>query len=65
MASEKPVAFTPGELAQRLSASAQKLITAEQVTEIAETGNLLSGDGTVDLVRYLAFLNGMFSNDAE
>lgn len=63
--SEKNIAFTPGELAQTPSASAQKLITAEQVIEIAENGNLISDNGTIDLIRYIAFLNGVFSNDAE
>ena len=63
--SEKSVTFTPDELAQHLSASAQKLITPEQVVEIAETGNLISDDGKVDLIRYIAFISGEFSNDAE
>ena len=62
---DKPITFTPEELAQHLSASAQKLITDEQVVEIAETGNLISDENTVDLIRYLAFLNGVFSNDTE
>ena len=63
--SEKPVTFTPDELAQHLSASAQKLITDEQVVEIAETGNLISDDGTIELIRFVAFLNGVFANDTE
>ena len=62
---EKSLSFAPEELAQRLSASAQKLITPEQAVEIAETGNLISEDGTVDLVKYIAYLAGEFSNDAE
>lgn len=61
----KSETFTPEELAQAFSASAQKLITAEQVIEIAENGNLISDNGTIDLIHYIAFLNGVFSNDAE
>ena len=62
---DKPITFAVDELAQHLSVSAQKLITAEQVDEIAEAGNLISDDGTIDLICLIAFLNGAFSNDAE
>jgi len=58
MPSEKldPTALTPDKLAKLLSVSAKRLITAEQVTEIAEAGNLLSADGTINLIHYTAFL---------
>jgi len=49
-------ALTPDNLAKLLSVSAKRLITPEQVTEIAEAGNLLSTDGKVNLIHYTAFL---------
>ena len=51
-----PTALTPETLAKLLSVSAKRLITPEQVTEIAEAGNLLSTDGTVNLIRFTAYL---------
>jgi hypothetical protein len=51
-----PAALSPEMLAKLLSAAAKRLITEEQVKEIAEEGNLLSLDGTINLVRYTAFL---------
>ena len=51
-----PTALTPDNLAKLLSVSAKRLITPEQVTEIAEAGNLLSTDGKVNLIHYTAFL---------
>jgi hypothetical protein len=51
-----PAALTPAALARLLSVSAKRLITTEQVTEIAESGNLLSTDGTLNLLQYTAFL---------
>ena len=53
-----PAALSPKTLAKLLSASAKRVITEEQVLEIAETGNLLSVDGTINLVQYTAFLIG-------
>ena len=53
-----PAALSPETLAKLLSASAKRVITEEQVLEIAETGNLLSVDGTINLVQYTAFLIG-------
>ena len=60
MTTEKldPTALTPGSLAKLLSASIKRLITEEQVLEIAESGNLLSTGGTINLVQYTAFLVG-------
>jgi len=51
-----PTALTPEALAKLLSVSAKRLITAEQVTEIAEAGNLLSTDGKANLIHYTAYL---------
>jgi len=53
-----PTALTPENLAKLLSVSAKRLITPEQVTEIAEAGNLLSTDGKINLIHYTAFLIG-------
>jgi len=53
-----PTALTPETLAKLLSVSAKRLITPEQVTEIAEDGNLLSTDGTINLIQYTAHLIG-------
>lgn len=60
MSSEKldPTALTPENLAKLLSASVKRVITEEQVLEIAEAGNLISVDGTINLVKYTAFLIG-------
>jgi len=53
-----PTALTPETLAKLLSATAKRPITVEQVLEIAEDGNLLAVDGTINLVQYTAFLIG-------
>ncbi len=51
-----PTALTPETLAKLLSASVKRVITPEQVLEIAEAGNLLSTGGTINLVQYTAYL---------
>ena len=53
-----PTALTPETLAKLLSVSAKRLITPEQVTEIAEAGNLLSTNDQVNLIHFTAFLIG-------
>lgn len=53
-----PNKLTPEMLAKLLSAAVKRIVTPEQVLEIAEAGNLLSVDGTVNLVQYSAFLIG-------
>ena len=53
-----PTALTPEDLAKLLSVSAKRLITVEQVTEIAEAGNLISTDGKLNLICYTAYLIG-------
>jgi hypothetical protein len=60
MKSEKidPASLSPEVLAQLLSAASKRQITAEQVREIAEVGNLLSVEGTINLVRYTSYLIG-------
>ena len=64
MATEKldPTALTPENLATLLSASAKRLITAEQVRDIAEAGNLISTEGTINLIFYTAYLIGVYTN---
>ncbi len=58
MSTEKldPGKLTPETLAKLLSASLKRLVTADQVTEIAAAGNLLSTDGRINLVMYTAYL---------
>jgi len=51
-----PTALLPEDLAKILSVSAKRLITPEQVTEIAEEGNLLATDGMINLIQYTAYL---------
>lgn len=51
-----PAALTPENLAKLLSAAVKRVITEEQVLEIAEAGNLISVDGIINLVKYTAFL---------
>ncbi len=53
-----PGKLTPETLAKLLSASIKRVITEEQVLEIAEAGNLLSTSGTINLVQYSAYLIG-------
>ena len=61
-----PTALTPESLAKLLSVSAKRLITPEQITEIAEVGNLLSTDGKINLIHYTAFLIlSEFTNNGE
>ena len=55
-----PTALTPETLAKLLSVSAKRLITPEQVSEIAENGNLPSTDGTINLICYTAYLIGVY-----
>ena len=49
-------ALTPETLALLLMNASQRLVTEEQVRTIAEQGDLFSEDGTINLVRYTAFL---------
>ena len=53
-----PAALSPENLAKLLSATAKRVITEEQVLEIAEEGNLISSDGTINLVQYTAYMIG-------
>ena len=57
-----PTALMPETLAKLLSVSAKRLITPEQVTEIAEDGNLLSETGTINLIHYVSYLIGDLSH---
>jgi hypothetical protein len=48
--------MTPVTLALLLSNAGKRLITEQQVREIAEQGELLSNDDTISLIQYTAFL---------
>jgi len=59
--SKKPLEITairPADLAALLSGAFRRKITQQQVLEVAEAGNLLSPDGTINLIQYAAFLAG-------
>ena len=59
--SKKPLEITrmrPSDLAAVLSSAHRRKITEAQVIEVAKTGNLLAGDGTINLIQYTAFLAG-------
>ncbi len=60
-----PTALSPESLAKLLSVSAKRLITPEQVLEIAEEGNLLSTDGRINLIHYTAFLLERITNNGD
>jgi hypothetical protein len=51
-------ALSPGDLATLLSQSLRRPITEEQVREIAESGDLLSENQSINLVKFTAFLAG-------
>ncbi len=51
-------AMIPSDLAAVLSSAFRRKVTEEQVLEIADTGNLLSADGTINLIHYTAYLAG-------
>jgi hypothetical protein len=48
--------LTPDMLALVLSHAGQRRITPEQIKNVAEMGNLLSPEGTMNLIQYTAFL---------
>ncbi len=49
-------AIKPADVAKVLSNAARRQITEEQILEVAEAGNLLATDGTINLIQYTAFL---------
>ena len=51
-------AISPADLAAVLSSAYRRKITEEQVRDVAKAGNLLAGDGTINLIQYAAFLAG-------
>ena len=58
---KKPLEITvmkPSDLAAVLSNAYRRKVTEEQVFEIAEAGNLLAADGTINLIHYTAYLAG-------
>ena len=56
-------ALSLNDLAALLSQSLRRPITEEQVREIAEAGNILSDDDTINLIEYSAFLAGRVNFD--
>jgi len=61
---KKPLEITaikPSDLAVVLSNVFRRKVTEGQVLEIAEAGNLLSADGTINLIHYTAYLAGEVS----
>ncbi len=50
------MSITPSDLAAVLSNAFRRKVTEEQVLKIAEAGNLLSADGTINLIHYTAYL---------
>jgi hypothetical protein len=52
----KITALTIAQAAKILSTAYNRRITEEQVRRIAEAGNLLRADGTLNLLEYVAFL---------
>ena len=51
-----PNALEPGTLALLLTNAGQRLVTEKQVRTIAEAGNLLSANETINLIQFTAFL---------
>jgi len=49
-------AVSPTDLARLLSNSLRQQITEDQILRVARAGNLLSADGTINLIHYTAFL---------
>ena len=51
-----PNALAPGTLALLLTNAGQRLVTEKQVRTIAEAGNLLLANETINLIQFTAFL---------
>ncbi len=52
----KITALSPQELAKLLAQAGRKAISPNDVRAIAETAGILAADGTVNLLKYTAFL---------
>jgi len=52
----KITALTVADAARVLSSAGGREITEDQVRELAERGELISNDGTMNLIEYVAFL---------
>ena len=52
----KITALTVAETASVLASASGKSITEEDVRTVAEQGNLIAADGTINLLEYTAFL---------
>ncbi len=57
-------AISRSDLATVLSSAFRRKITDEQVLAVANAGNLLSADGTINLIHYTAYLAGKISHGA-
>jgi hypothetical protein len=51
-----PGKLSPATLALLLTNAGQRVVTEDQVRIIAESGNLLSAEDTINLIHYTAFL---------
>jgi len=51
-----PNALAPKTLALLLTNAGQRLVTEAQVRNVAEAGNLLSANDTINLIQYTAFI---------
>jgi len=51
-------ALSPGDLATLFSRSLRRPVTEQQVRDIAEAGNLLSEQDTLNLIEYAAYVAG-------
>lgn len=56
-------ALTPEALSRLLSAAYRRNITADNVAEIADEGELLSDSGMVDLLEFAAYLLKVDKNE--
>jgi hypothetical protein len=54
--SKRITALSVEDLAKVLSTASGRQISEEQVRQIAEDGELLHADGTINLLEYVAFL---------
>jgi len=49
-------ALSPGDLATLLSRSLKRPVTEQQVRDIADAGNILTEQDTINLIEYTAYL---------
>lgn len=64
----KPVkltALSADELARILSQASRRAISAKDVLAIAKTAGIVSGDGTINLIEYTAYLSKEVAGGAD